>query len=56
MAKRRTKVGKKEVLKKTVLMYDCSKKYLIKSWNKIEIATLKTDCCFNALYMLEMDG
>ena len=38
VVKKKTKVNKKKVLKKVVLMYDWSKKYFTKSYNKIEEA------------------
>ncbi len=56
IVKRRTKVSKKDILKKAVLMCDWSKEYHTKSWNKREIATRKTDCPFDTLAVLEVDG
>lgn len=56
VVKRQTKVNKKGVLKKAVLMCDQGKEYHTKSWNEREIATRKTDCLLDALAVLEPDG
>lgn len=50
-----TKVSKKRVLKKAVLLYNWSKKYYIKSWKKRKIATQKTDYLFDTLAISQTD-
>lgn len=55
MVKKKIKVNKKRVLKKTVLIYKQNKKNYIKSWNKRETIIQKTDCLFNALAVLLTD-
>lgn len=56
MVKRKTKVSKKEVLRKPVLICDQSKEYYSEYWSKREISSWKTDCFFDALAILETDG
>ena len=56
VVKRRTKVSKKGVLRKGVLMCNQSKEYHTESWSKRETASRKTGCPFDALAVLEPDG
>ena len=46
-------MSKKGVLRKAVLIYNWSKEYHTKSWNKREIAIRKTDCLFDVLAVLQ---
>ena len=55
MVKRRTKVNKKRVLRKAILMYDRSKGYYSENWSKRETSSQKTNCLFNVLAVLEAD-
>ncbi len=56
VVKRKTKMSKKGILRKAVLMCDWSKEYYTKSWNKRETATQETDCSFDVLAILKVDG
>lgn len=56
IVKRRTKVSKKGVLRKVILIYDRSKKHIIENWCKRDTSTQKTDCPFDAVALLKADG
>lgn len=55
LVKRRMKVSKKRVSRKTVLICNRSKECHTKSWDKKETITQKKDCPFDALIILEVD-
>ncbi len=56
VVKRRTKVSKKGVLRKAILMCDRSKEHITENWCKKDTKTRKTDCPFDAVALLEPDG
>lgn len=55
IVKKRTKVSKKRVLKKAILIYNQSKKYHTRNWYKKETIIRKIDCFFDALIILKID-
>ncbi len=55
LVKRRTKVSKKGVLRKAILIYDRSKEHITENWCKKDTAIQKTDCLFDAVALLEAD-
>ncbi len=57
LVKKRTKVSKKGVLRKAILMCDRSKEHITENWCKKEdTTTQKTDCPFDSVTLLKVDG
>lgn len=53
MVKRKTKVSKKGILRKVVLICNRNKEYHSENWSKRNISTRKTDCLFDDLAILK---
>lgn len=54
MVKKRTKTSKKDVLRKVILICDCSKEHAMKNWCKKDITTRKTDWLFDGVTVIKV--
>ena len=54
--KRRTKVSKKGVLRKAVLIFDRGKEHIDENGGKKDTTSQKTNCPFDAIAILEEEG
>lgn len=54
MVKRQTKTSKKEVLRKVILICDCSKEHAMENSCKKDITSRKTDCLFDAVAVMKV--
>lgn len=54
MVKRQAKTSKKQVLRKVILICDCSKEHVMENWCKKDITTRKTGCLFDAIAVIKV--